>query len=156
MYGEKIKEIRKSQKISQKELAELSGLSISYIQQIEAGKKNNPSLEALTAISNVLHISMYQLLDDSMSEYKDEFYFKQCIEWLKPILVNDSEFPDEEAATVYSYTLAILDALRIAYDNPNIRKDFYYDVMQFLQYLSYRYGFDPATGVGIVPPQSEE
>lgn len=156
MYGKKIKEIRKSQKISQKELAELSGLSISYIQQIEAGKKNNPSLEALTAISDVLHISMYQLLDDSMSEYKDEFYFKQCIEWLRPILVDDSEFPDEEAATVYGYTLAILDALRIAYDNPNIRKDFYYDVMQFLQYLSYRYGFDPATGVGIVPPQSEE
>lgn len=99
---------------------------------------------------------MYQLLDDSMSEHRDEFYFKQCLEWLRPILVDDSKFPNEEASTLYSYTLAILDALRIAYDNPNIRKDFYYDVMKFLQYLSYRYGFDPATGVGIVPPKSEE
>lgn len=39
MYGEKLKQLRKEKKISQKELAELSGLSISYIQQIESGKK---------------------------------------------------------------------------------------------------------------------
>ena len=152
MYGEKIKEARKLKKISQKELAELSGLSISYIQQIESGKKNNPSLEALTAIADVLQLSIYQLIDDSMGEYGDELYFRQCIEWLRPILVDKDNLYSDEAITIYGYTLAILDSLRLAYDNPNIREEFYCDVMNFLQYLSYRYGFDPATGVGIVPP----
>ena len=152
MYGEKLKQLRKEKKISQKELAELSGLSISYIQQIESGKKNNPSLEALTAIAKVLDTPMYHLLDDSMKEYKDEFYFKQCIDWLRPILIDEPEYASEEAQRIYGYTLTILETLEHAYNNPNIREEYYYDVVNFLQYLSYRYGFDPATGVGIVPP----
>lgn len=67
-------------------------------------------------------------------------------------LIDGPQYASEEARRIYGYTLTILETLERAYDNPNIREEYYYDVMSFLQYLSYRYGFDPATGVGIVPP----
>ena len=39
MVGENIKKIRKSRRLTQKELSEKAGISISYIQQLEYGIK---------------------------------------------------------------------------------------------------------------------
>ncbi len=59
----KIREFRKSQKMTIKELAELSGMSISYISQIERGEID-PSLSSLRKIAAGLQVPMYMLLDD--------------------------------------------------------------------------------------------
>ena len=59
----KIREFRKSQKMTIKALAELSGMSISYISQIERGEID-PSLSSLRKIAAGLQVPMYMLLDD--------------------------------------------------------------------------------------------
>lgn len=155
MCGDKIKELRKNRKLSQKDLADQCGLSISYIQQIESGKKNNPSLEALTAIADVLQVNIYSLLDNDMEEYREQIHLSNCLDWLKPIL-NPSDFPTDEDNILHGYTLHILQALQSAYEKEDIREEFYADTMHFLTYLSYRYGFDPLENKLITNPEQQE
>ncbi len=59
----KIREFRKNQKMTIKDLAELSGMSISYISQIERGEID-PSLSSLRKIAAGLQVPMHMLLDD--------------------------------------------------------------------------------------------
>lgn len=59
----KIREFRKNQKLTIKELAELSGMSISYISQIERGEID-PSLSSLRKIAHAIQVPLYMLLDD--------------------------------------------------------------------------------------------
>lgn len=59
----KIREYRKKRKLTIKELAELSGMSISYISQIERGEID-PSLSSLRKIAGAFHVPLYMLLDD--------------------------------------------------------------------------------------------
>ncbi|MEI6143457.1 MAG: helix-turn-helix transcriptional regulator [Mariniphaga sp.] len=54
--GETIKSIRKRKGLSQKKLAELSGISQTYLSQIEKFGVRNPSLEILTKISLALEL----------------------------------------------------------------------------------------------------
>lgn len=154
MYGDKIRTQRKALKLSQKELAEQCGLSLSYIQQIESGKKNNPSLEALTAIADVLKVNIYSLLDSDMEEYRDQIQLNRCLDWIKPLL-NPPAFSGEEYDILHGYTLSILQSLQYAYQDEDIREEYYADVMYFLRYLAYRYGFDPDTGEAVVNPLHE-
>lgn len=60
----KIREYRKNRKLTIKELAALSGMSISYISQIERGEID-PSLSSLRKIASVFQVPLYMLLDDS-------------------------------------------------------------------------------------------
>ena len=62
MLGDKIKELRKNNNMSQKALCDKSGVSISYIQQIEANKKNNPSIEILNSLADALNVNVDDLL----------------------------------------------------------------------------------------------
>lgn len=56
-YGEKIREIRKLQKISQDRLAMLAGISVLSIKNIERGI-GNPSLKTILKINDVLNIKL--------------------------------------------------------------------------------------------------
>lgn len=55
LVGEQIRTIRKSKGLTQEELAEKSGLSLSYISDVERGTRNI-SLESLEKIINSLEI----------------------------------------------------------------------------------------------------
>lgn len=59
----KIRNFRKQRKLTIKELSELTGMSISYISQIERGEID-PSLSSLRKIAGVFHLPLYMLLDD--------------------------------------------------------------------------------------------
>ncbi len=61
LIGKRIAEIRKSQHVSQMELAEMTDLSISYISHIETARKK-PSVESLLKIVNALNVTMDELL----------------------------------------------------------------------------------------------
>ena len=61
--GNRIKAIRKRQGYSQEKLAELSGLNMSYIGQIERGDKN-PSIETIYKLSKSLNIDMVELFEN--------------------------------------------------------------------------------------------
>lgn len=61
--GERIKELRKSKGVSQKELAQKTGLSIGSIQGYEQGRYN-PKLEAIVKIAGALGVDLKVFYDD--------------------------------------------------------------------------------------------
>lgn len=61
--GKNIKKYRIAKKLRQEDLAELTGLSVTYIGMVERGEKK-PSLESFIAILNELDISADQVLCD--------------------------------------------------------------------------------------------
>ena len=50
----RIKALRKAKGLTQKELAKQAGVSFSMVSKIESGERNNPSLEILEKIGNVI------------------------------------------------------------------------------------------------------
>jgi transcriptional regulator with XRE-family HTH domain len=72
----RIKEIRKEKKLSRKKLAEMAGLSPSYIQFIE-NEQRNPTVKTIKKIAAALGASLDELFSkDSKSEVR---------EWLKQL-----------------------------------------------------------------------
>lgn len=66
----KLKLLRTEKKLSQRKLAEKSGVSLRTLQHYEIGDRdiNGASLEALLKLSDVLEIKFYELLDDDLQE----------------------------------------------------------------------------------------
>ncbi|WP_369900542.1 helix-turn-helix domain-containing protein [Bacillus manliponensis] len=64
MIGERIKRLRLQKGISLTELAEKAGVAKSYISSIERNLQQNPSIQFLTKIATVLHVSVDVLLHD--------------------------------------------------------------------------------------------
>lgn len=66
----KLKLLRTGKKLSQRELAEKSGVSLRTLQRYEIGDRdiNGTNLEALLKLSDVLKIKFYELLDDDLQE----------------------------------------------------------------------------------------
>lgn len=69
--GEKIRELRKKARLTQKELGKLSNTSETTIKQYELGKRQ-PRLEQLKRIAKVLNIYVGELLADNYEEYKEQ------------------------------------------------------------------------------------
>lgn len=59
-----LKLLRSKKKLTQTELAQQSGLSQAYINELENGKKSNPSFKVLMKIAYVLGVDIKQLIDD--------------------------------------------------------------------------------------------
>ena len=69
--GKRIRQQRKTLKMTQSELAKAIGVSTSYIGHIERGLKHC-SLETIVALSNILHITPDILLQDSLQNTLSE------------------------------------------------------------------------------------
>lgn len=67
MLGNKIRSIRKSQDLKLNDIAEKSGLSVSYISQLERDLVE-PSLSSLKKIASALNTPVYLLIDDLESD----------------------------------------------------------------------------------------
>jgi len=67
IFGKKIKSIRRARDITQEKLADLSGLSLQYIGEIERGRRN-PSLTSIEQLSRALDIPMAELF--SLEEFR--------------------------------------------------------------------------------------
>jgi transcriptional regulator with XRE-family HTH domain len=59
-FGERIRELRKEQALSQEGFADLCGFDRTYISGIERGLRN-PSLSAIETLAKALRISVAQL-----------------------------------------------------------------------------------------------
>ncbi len=62
-FGLRVKKIRTEQKISQEDLAELSGLHRTYISSLERGVRN-PTLTTLISLSKGLNIEINEMLKE--------------------------------------------------------------------------------------------
>ena len=67
----KLKLLRTEKKLSQRKLAEKSGVSLRTLQHYEIGDRdiNGASLGALLKLSDVLEIKFYELLDDDLQYF---------------------------------------------------------------------------------------
>ncbi|MBS6501419.1 MAG: helix-turn-helix transcriptional regulator [Clostridium sp.] len=64
--GEKLKTFRKKKGLTLKELNKLTGISISFISDIENNRRN-PSIDNLKIIAKALDVQVSQLLDEGNS-----------------------------------------------------------------------------------------
>lgn len=83
MIGEQIRKIRKQRGISLTKLAQLSGVSKSYLSYLERDLKKNPSIVIVKKVASILEIPLETLLSNDLGNIiqVDE-------EWLK--LVNSA------------------------------------------------------------------
>ncbi|WAA08997.1 helix-turn-helix domain-containing protein [Fervidibacillus albus] len=71
MIGERVKNLRLKKKMSLSELAERAGVAKSYLSSIERNLQNNPSIQFLEKIANVLDVSVDYFIHDD-PEHKEE------------------------------------------------------------------------------------
>ncbi len=75
LLKDNLKRIRKSKKISQKKLAELSGISYSMVSKLESGEQSNPSLDTLDKIASALGVKSSNLIGINEKKLKDGLAF---------------------------------------------------------------------------------
>lgn len=81
LIGQRIRNYRTHQKLSQEKLAELSGCHPTYIGQVERGEKN-ATLESIEKIASALNIPLAQLFEKlGDGEISDSIPLK-CYEFL--------------------------------------------------------------------------
>lgn len=74
--GDKIKLLRKENKLTLKDLSMKTGLSISFISDIE-NKRRNPSIDTAKILANAFGISVSELLDDENNLNSGSFQEKE-------------------------------------------------------------------------------
>ncbi len=74
----KLRNARKSRKLTQSGLARLSGVSQPYINELENGKKINPSILVLVKLAKAMGITVSELLDDEVNEGIAGHFFKEA------------------------------------------------------------------------------
>lgn len=69
-FGKNMKAGREATGLSQQQLAERSGLSMSVITGVEQGRRTNPTLSTLLAIANTLGMTLDELVGRSRDRAK--------------------------------------------------------------------------------------
>ena len=73
LIGKRVKEVRNQLKVSQATLAEMTGLSVTYISHIETAYKK-ASLTSLVNIANAAGISVDELLYGNQDHYATDYH----------------------------------------------------------------------------------
>lgn len=68
LIGEKIKELREANDMSISELAERANVAKSYLSSIERNIQSNPSIQFIEKISNVLGVTVHELISEEPSD----------------------------------------------------------------------------------------
>jgi transcriptional regulator with XRE-family HTH domain len=99
-FGKRLREIRRRRDMTQERLAELSGLSIQYIGEIERGKRN-PSLTSIETLASALDMSVADLFDlETFQVTNDEMKTK--------LIDQINRADDEQLRILYAISRAIL------------------------------------------------
>ena len=78
--GEKLRELRKQRGLTLDKLAELAGLSKSYLWELENRESQRPSAEKLTALADALGVAAAYFLEEDVrgpeERHLDEAFFR--------------------------------------------------------------------------------
>ncbi|HIJ86941.1 MAG TPA: helix-turn-helix transcriptional regulator [Desulfuromonadales bacterium] len=99
LLGSRIRELRKTTKLSQEQLSEIIGVDPKHMSRIELGKSFS-SLDTLEAIARTFHVELKDLFDFSHLESRSN-YKKQIDELLDGV-------NEEKLKLVYKITKALL------------------------------------------------
>ena len=100
--GKKLKESRKFNGLSLKELSALTNLSISFLSDIEHDR-SNPSINNLKVLSEALNIPIYRLLEDPSSDPSNNSI---AFSDIMPILLEFENWDNEDKAELFYYLKA--------------------------------------------------
>lgn len=70
--GARLREIRKRRGLTQRELAEISGVSLSLIRKLEQGERSDTRIETARQLAVALHVPTTRLVDEGRQEGADE------------------------------------------------------------------------------------
>lgn len=79
ILGKNIRNLRKEAGWTQEKLAEMAGISVPFMTQIELARKT-PSLDVIENIAKALSVSYAQLFKNEISENKDIAYSLRLLE----------------------------------------------------------------------------
>ncbi|MCY0876888.1 MAG: helix-turn-helix domain-containing protein [Firmicutes bacterium] len=65
--GIRLKQLRKERGYTQDRLAELAGVSVSHVSQLEKGTRKSPAVDLVYRLAEALSVSVYALLESSES-----------------------------------------------------------------------------------------
>lgn len=102
IVGQRIRNYRTPQKLSQERLAELSGCHPTYIGQVERGEKN-PTLESIEKIASALNVPLSQLFDKLGQGNDDGGIPLKCYEFLSAKSTEDQEHLYQMLMEIESY-----------------------------------------------------
>ena len=71
VIGKNIKILREKKGLSKKKLSELSGVSVSYISELENLKKNSPSIDIIDKLANALDVTKGDLLKENDAQFAE-------------------------------------------------------------------------------------
>lgn len=72
-FGERLRQARLDQGLTLREVSEESGISITYLSDLERNVLDNPTLDTLTAIASALRVSLNDLLGVDTPQAKPSF-----------------------------------------------------------------------------------
>ena len=78
--GYRLQKLRKKRKLTQKALAEMTGISRSYLSDIEHNRYN-PSFDTIEALATALKLDLKSFFDDTLLE--EDYYLKPLSEELE-------------------------------------------------------------------------
>lgn len=85
MIGKKISEIRKSRGFTLSELAEKSNVSKSYLSNIERDLNQNPSVEVVIKLANVLQVDIDAILSPIIKQDNSQLFEKEWIDFVSDL-----------------------------------------------------------------------
>lgn len=78
--GDKLKDLRKQKGLTLEKLADLAGLSKSYLWELENRESQRPSAEKLTSLADVLGVAVSYFIEEDVrapeERHKDEAFFR--------------------------------------------------------------------------------
>ncbi|MBQ3565912.1 MAG: helix-turn-helix transcriptional regulator [Oscillospiraceae bacterium] len=92
LIGQRIRNYRQQQELSQEKLAEMSGCHPTYIGQIERGEKNT-TIESIEKITSALNISLSELFEkiDCNTDARKNNIPLECYEFLSSKNIKEQE-----------------------------------------------------------------
>ena len=118
--GERIRKIRESKKMSQKEVTVISGVGTAMYSRIESGK-TEPSITTLEKIASALRVGLSDFFNEDAPAQDVEVntYDSSLMERVKLI----DTLPDEEKKTVFSIVDAFVGKRKLKNALQNVLQD---------------------------------
>jgi len=107
--GLRISKYRELKKLSQKRLAELSGVSSGYISNIESGIGNSVNLIKLSKLANVLNVELDDLLCDSLIRLQTNTDNQNNTNEIDSIIEGLTVFSDKEVKVFYKILMSFIN-----------------------------------------------
>lgn len=120
MLGESIKRIRNSKGIGLNEAAKKSGISGSYLSDIENGKKKNPSMSVLETLAGVLGVNVSDFFNGTDSDMESDNSINESNSSLNSQQISFRDFDNNKVSPYNSEINDVKTAMDFILNQPGL------------------------------------